>query len=171
MPEGAYDDTAFADLHYGQNYEDAAALYDCVLPMAYSKAYEKDSPWVRSVAEGTIKRGLKTIMGLHAYDTGTGITLSQDIAALQDAPIDGVCLFRFGAFAMAFWDSSVLRLVNTLSQPITDITPFPGSRTITLSPPILPGEDRAVPLPALPDSIRVFSGKGEVCACLFHHQT
>ena len=42
MPEGAYEDIAFSDVHYGQNYQDAAGLYDYALPMAYSKAYEKD---------------------------------------------------------------------------------------------------------------------------------
>ena len=57
MPEGAYGDTAFADLHYGQSYEDAAALYDFAVPMAYSQAYGQDGRWVRMVAEGTLRRG------------------------------------------------------------------------------------------------------------------
>ena len=104
MPEGAYEDTAFSDLHYGQNYEDAAKLYDHVLPMAYAKAYKKDAHWVRDVAQGTLKRGLRTVVGLHAYEGGTGLSLKEDIAALQKTAVDGVCLFREGAFAMAFME-------------------------------------------------------------------
>ena len=68
MPEGAYDDIAFSDVHYGQNYEDAAKLYDYALPMAYSQAYGKGGEWVRDVALGTMKRGMKTIVGVHAYE-------------------------------------------------------------------------------------------------------
>ena len=79
MPEGAYDDTAFADLHYGQSYEDAAVLYDYVLPMAYSRAYEQDSAWVRRVAEGAHAMHVRTVMGLHAFEGGTGASLLDDI--------------------------------------------------------------------------------------------
>lgn len=74
MPEGAYDDISFSDLHYGQNYEDAARLYDYVLPMAYTQAYKQDEKWLRMVAEGTMRRGLTAVMGLHAYEGGTGLS-------------------------------------------------------------------------------------------------
>ena len=167
MPEGAYEDTAFSDLHYGQNYHDAAGLYDYVLPMAYSKAYEKDSLWVRSVAEGTLSRGLKTVMGLHAYDGGTGVSLASDIASLKAVSADGVCLFRYGTFAMAFEEEQGVHIVNTLSQPITAVQPCPQAQTIALDAPILPEEERFIPLSSLPGSVRVFSGGNELCACLF----
>ena len=163
MPEGAYDDTAFSDLHYGQNYDDAAALYDCVLPMAYSKAYDKDAAWVRSVAESTLKKGLRTIMGLHAYDGGTGPSLKEDIAALHQTAIDGVCLFREGAFVPAFADGCRTTLINTLDQPITSILPGPGETLITPENAILPGEERRFTLPCASDVLRAFSGETEVC--------
>ena len=101
MPEGAYDDTAFADLHYGQNYGDAVGLYDYVLPMAYTGSYEKDGTWLQKLAENSAKTGLKTVMGLQAFQPSTGISLRDDIAALQNAPTEGICLFREGSCVMA----------------------------------------------------------------------
>ncbi|MBR4040050.1 MAG: hypothetical protein IKJ11_08150 [Clostridia bacterium] len=163
MPEGAYDDTTFADLHYGQNYEDAAALYDHVLPMAYSKAYEQEARWVKAVAEGTMKRGLKTIVGLHAYDGGTGPSLQADLAALSQTHAEGVCLFREGAFALAFPDGRRVTLVNALDQPITAIHPGPGEALVTLERAILPGEERSIALACAPDALRIFTGNSEAC--------
>lgn len=168
MPEGAYADTAFSDLHYGQNYEDAAALYDQALPMAYSRAYEKDSLWVRNVAEGTLKRGLKTVMGLHAYDGGTGPSLQGDIAALDSAAIDGICLFRWGAFALAFAEGRQLRLLNTLESPITAIQPGREGSVITLDSALAPGEERCITLSSVPETVRVFTAEAEACVYLVH---
>ena len=162
MPEGAYEDTAFADLHYGQSYEDAAALYDFVLPMAYSQAYEKDGDWVRKVAEGTLQRGARTVMGLHAYDGGTAATLARDIAALNALPIDGICLFREGAFVPLFADGEKLTLFNALESPITALQA--GPKCVPFDSPVQPGEERSVSVSCPPDQIRVFSGKTEVCA-------
>lgn len=158
MPEGAYDDIAFADVHYGQNYEDAAKLYDYVLPMAYSQAYEKGGAWVRSVAEGTAKRGLRTVMGLHAYEGGTGDTLREDIAALEGAPIEGVCLFREGAFVLADMLEGELRIFNPLDKPVTAL--MDGEESIALDAPVLPGEERL--LDASPKQLRAFANDTEV---------
>lgn len=166
MPEGAYEDTAFSDLHYGQNYEDAAALYDQVLPMAYSKAYEKDGSWVRDVAVGTLKRGLKTVMGLHAYDGGTGLSLQRDMDALRQSAIDGICLFREGAFAMAFADGRRISLLNTLESPITAVQPGADGPLMPLDSALLPGEERSIALPYAPESIRVFTLDAEACVYL-----
>ena len=166
MPEGAYEDTTFADLHYGQSYADAAVLYDYVLPMAYSKAYEKDSGWVRTVAEGTLKHGLKTVMGLHAYDGGTGPSLQADIAVLDRTAVDGVCLFREGAFAPVIADGRSVTLINTLENPITALLPAPGEAIITPIQAIAPDEERRIALPCAPDRIRIFTGEAEACVYL-----
>ncbi|MBP3656623.1 MAG: family 10 glycosylhydrolase [Clostridia bacterium] len=166
MPEGAYDDTAFSDLHYGQNYDDAAALYDCALPMAYSKAYEKDSSWVRAVADGTLRRGLRTIMGLHAYEGGTGPSLQEDADALCGAAVDGICLFREGAFAMAFSTGRELCLCNTLDAPITAIRADESDSLITPANPILPGTEARVALPHVPHTLRIYTDKAEACVWL-----
>ena len=158
MPEGAYEDIAFADVHYGQNYEDAAALYDYALPMAYSQAYGKDGAWVRQVAEGTAKRGLRTVMGLHAYEGGTGDTLRADIAALRDAPVEGICLFREGACVMAFAEGNVLRVFNPLESPVTALSD--GEAPIALDGPLQPGEERSLIVPT-PRQLRAFTAAGE----------
>lgn len=161
MPEGAYDDTAFSDLHYGQNYEDAAQLYDVVLPMAYSKAYEKDSHWVQSVARGSVRRGLKTIVGLHAYDGGTAASLRSDIAALSGEAIDGICLFREGAFAAAIPDGGKLRLINMLDQPITAVVSADGTSLLPAGKTIDPEEESLLPISS--GLLSAFSGDREIC--------
>lgn len=164
MPEGAYEDIAFADVHYGQNYEDAAKLYDYVLPMAYSQAYGKDGAWVRQVSEGTAKRGLRTVMGLHAYEGGTGETLRQDIAALKGAPMEGICLFREGAFVAAFAEDHALQVFNPLDNPIVSLAD--GDSPIALDSPILPGEERTLRISSAPDHLKAFTAAGEVCIYL-----
>ena len=166
MPEGAYEDSAFPDLHYGQNYEDAAHLYDCVLPMAYSKAYEKDSAWVRSVAEGSLKRGLKTIVGLHAYAGGTGPSLKADLSSLVHTPVSGVCLFRFGAFALAIADGTTLRIINTLDQDITSVQIDGGKELLPSGKCITPDCEEVFPLAEQPSLLRIFCKDTEACVYL-----
>ena len=164
MPEGAYEDTAFADLHYGQSYQDAAALYDFAVPMAYSRAYGQDARWVREVARGTLNKGLRTVVGLHAYEGGTGVTLRQDRAALQGVPVDGVCLFREGAFVQAKADSLSLLLWNPLDQPVTAWAT--GEVRHRLKEPVPPGTEGRIPLPENPEELRLFSGEEECCVCV-----
>lgn len=166
MPEGAYEDIAFSDVHYGQNYADAAKLYDYALPMAYSQAYEKDAAWVRDVALGTMKRGLKTIVGVHAYEGGTGATLQADIAAVQDIPVEGVCLFREGAAAVAFADGKTISLYNPLDGEITRVDAVRGEESAVVPCSVLPGEEKRIPLPFAPDMLRAYAGEKEVCIYL-----
>ena len=164
MPEGAYGDTAFADLHYGQSYEDAAALYDFAIPMAYSQAYGQDGRWVRMVAAGTLRRGLRTVAGLHAYEGGTGDTLREDLSSLRDEPVDGVCLFREGAFILALREEKGLLIRNPLEKPVTALQAC--GQDILLKEPVLPGTERRVSLPCAPDGLRAFSGEEECCIFL-----
>ena len=161
MPEGAYDDLAFADLHYGQNYEDAAGLYDYALPMAYSLAYDKDAQWVRQVAEGTLKHGLKTVVGLHAYEGGTQATLQADIAALADTPVEGVCLFREGAFVMAFAGPESLTVYNAMDVTITRLMVDDQAHDVSLAS----GDDITLPCPGA-STVQAFNGDKELCVYL-----
>lgn len=161
MPEGAYDNIAFSDLHYGQNYDDAAQIYDCALPMAYSKAYDKDGLWVRQVAEGTVRRGLKTVVGLHAYEGGTGLTLKEDIAALEGAPVEGICLFREGATALAFADGRRISVYNPMKENIDRIIICNGEYSAVLNETIMPGEEKSFTLPCDCMGIRVLTGETE----------
>ena len=160
MPEGAYADTAFADLHYGQSYEDAAALYDYGIPMAYSRAYGKDGAWVRSVAEGALARNVRTVAGLHAYEGATGVTLRDDIAALKGAGTAGICLFREGAFVMAREEGPVLWLYNPLKKPVTALAA--EDRPIPLSSPVAPGCEGRVHISGTAAGLRAWTGGDEV---------
>jgi len=162
MPEGAYDDIAFSDVHYGQNYEDAAKLYDYALPMAYSQAYGKDGAWVRDVALGTMKRGMQTIVGVHAYEGGTGETLQADIAALQDVPVAGVCLFREGATVLAFLADGGIDVHNPLEEAVTRIDARRGEEWVSIDCTLQPGEEKNVPLAFEPEGLRAFTGEKEV---------
>lgn len=84
MPDGAAsEDTSFADLHYGQRYEDAAKLYDYILPMAYSKDYGQDAAWVANVAKNAIASGNKVVCGLQAYYPATSGVLMDDVNAVK----------------------------------------------------------------------------------------
>jgi Uncharacterized protein conserved in bacteria len=99
MPEGAYPDTAFSDLHYGQNYHDAAELYDFVVPMAYHVEYKKSPEWVLDVAMGAIACGNRTLAGIQAYGEGDfqAAKAAFDLVAKTNNPLlEGVCLFRYG---------------------------------------------------------------------------
>ena len=78
MPEGAYDE-AFADLHYGQNYRDAAELYDYISPMAYSTSYGKDEFWVGKLSKNASLLGNKVVAGLQAFDNATSDRLNAEI--------------------------------------------------------------------------------------------
>ena len=162
MPEGAYEDIAFSDVHYGQNYEDAAGLYDYALPMAYSQAYGKDGAWVRDVALGTMKRGMQTIVGVHAYEGGTGETLLADIAALKDVPVAGVCLFREGATVLAFPAEGGIDAHNPLDNAVTRIDARKGDAWVSIDCDIQPGEEKHLPLDFAPEGLRAFTGDKEV---------
>ena len=164
MPEGAYDDTAFADLHYGQSYEDASVLYDYALPMAYSLAYEQDGDWVRRVAEGAHAKHVRTVVGLHAFEGGTGASLLRDMCALQGAKTEGVCRFREDAFVMARAEGGCLWLYNPLPAPVTAVTA--DGRRLSMAAPLREGEERSVPISGSPRNLRAFAGEKEVCVYL-----
>lgn len=166
MPEGAYEDTAFADLHYGQSYEDAARLYDYAVPMAYSKAYEQDACWVRRVAEGSIRKGNKTLIGLHAYGGGTGPSLQADANAVKNVPVEGICLFREGATAMAYAEGKEVSVYNALTEPLTGISFLSGEESVMKTETIHPGEEKRFHLPFETDALRVFEGMEERCVYL-----
>jgi len=108
MPEGAYEN-AFSDLHYGQNYEDAADLYDYVCPMAYSTNYGKTDSWVVTLAKNTIDKGNKVVMGIQTYDNANSnriMTEMENIRALMKnskygSGMLGTVFFRAGTFEYA----------------------------------------------------------------------
>ena len=115
MPEGAVfegtDDYAFAELHYGQNYMDAAELYDYVCPMAYTGSYADGSPeWFASIAENAAAMGNKVVMGTQAYYPAMSTNLTQEIEAvrqlLPNENILGIVHFRHTQFSYAKFNYS-----------------------------------------------------------------
>ena len=108
MPEGAYDE-AFASLHYGQDYRDAAALYDYICPMAYSTGYGKEETWVRTVAENSIRMGNRVVMGLQAFGGVSSARLMGETESLRLLSLEkqwtdgmrGVVFFRSSQFDYA----------------------------------------------------------------------
>ena len=171
MPEGAYADSAFADLHYGQRYERLAGLADLLLPMAYSRAYRQGPDWTAEVARGTVRKAAgraEVMTGLHAYEGGTGITLAEDRRAAEAVPgTSGVCLFREGAFVWAFADGRRLTLVNALNKPLAACRMSRGSAALTRSIAAESGGVCTLDLPFAPESVQAWTADGEVCAALF----
>lgn len=166
LPEGAYEDVSFADLHYGQNYLDAAPLYDYVLPMSYSAAYKEGPEWVRKTAEVSMRRGLKTAVGLHAYEGGTGASLLADEKILADLPLHGIALFREGATAMAFADDRELMVYNAMDDSLSRIEAVAGGDVVSFEKVLSSGEEAHLKLPFAPEYIRVFAGEVEKCVYL-----
>ena len=106
QPDGATD-PAFGNIHYGQSYEDAADLYDYILPMAYSADFSRDSGWVADVAEAAVSAGNRVVVGLQAYSPVTTAQLLSDISAVEalrteaGGSVLGFALFRNGTFGSA----------------------------------------------------------------------
>ncbi|MBP3412674.1 MAG: family 10 glycosylhydrolase [Oscillospiraceae bacterium] len=109
MPEGGITygsaDVAFGDLHYGQNYEDAAKLYDYICPMAYSASYGVESQWMADIATYSVQTGNQVVMGLQSFYPLTSVELMSDIEAVRALlPMDGVlgiAHFRHTQFSYA----------------------------------------------------------------------
>lgn len=159
MPEGAYNDPTFADLHYGQNYKDAVGLYDYVLPMAYTKSYDKDGTWLQKLAENCGKAGLKTVMGLQAFPAATGDSLVEEIDALQNTGVGGICLFREGSCAMAYKNGCSVTVYNATEDSITAVTACGKQESEKIQTELQPGEAADLTLPFDVVSIRAFAGE------------
>ncbi len=104
MPEGMYDE-AFADLHYGQNYEDCAKLYDYVVPMAYSATYGYSPAKMAEMTKACVEKGNKVVMGFQSYYPTTSAQLQGDVEAVRGLMgtegVLGICHFRHSQFSYA----------------------------------------------------------------------
>ena len=134
MPEGAYE-SSYADLHYGQNYDDTAELYDYICPMAYSTNYGKTDDWVVTLAKNSIDKGNGVVMGIQVFDSATSTRIMaemENIRALMNDPkygegMLGTVFFRSGTFiyAKATYDTAsqtiTVKLDNTGSAAYTQV--------------------------------------------------
>ena len=134
MPEGAYE-ASYADLHYGQNYDDAAELYDYICPMAYSTNYGKTEDWVVTLAKNSIDKGNGVVMGIQVFDSATSTRIMaemENIRALMKDPkyadgMLGTVFFRSGTYvyAKATYDNDnkiiTVKLENTGSAAYTQV--------------------------------------------------
>ncbi len=134
MPEGAYEN-AYADLHYGQNYDDAADLYDYICPMAYSINYGKTDDWVVTLAKNSIDKGNKVVMGIQVFDAATSTRIMAEMENIRDLMKDptygsgmlGTVFFRSGTFeyAKATYDTEnkiiTVKIENTGSSAYTQV--------------------------------------------------
>ena len=134
MPEGAYD-SATSELHYGQSYDDAAALYDYVCPMAYSASYGKNESWVTDIAKKAIDKGNKIVMGIQVFDAATSARIMAEMENIRKLMSDptygsgmlGAVFFRSGTFeyAKATYDTAsktiTVKLENINSSAYTQV--------------------------------------------------
>lgn len=163
MPEGAYDDLAFSDLHYGQNFRDMADIVDMALPMSYSRTYQQGSEWVAMVARNTLRCGLPTLAGIHAFEGGTGQTVQEDVtAALAVEGICGVCLFRAGAVMLAWADAHELRLYNPSSSTLSRLVLQSGEQSVSVQITLPPYQEITVSSPFRAVLVRAFAGDTEL---------
>ena len=96
------DDWAFADLHYGQNYADAADLYDYICPMAYAPTFSQGPDWMAHLAENSVALGNKVVMGLQSYYPMKSAELMAEINAVEDIEgVLGIVHFRHTQFSYA----------------------------------------------------------------------
>ena len=140
MPEGAYagndragdvSGVAFAALHYGQSYADAAKLYDHAAIMAYAPTYGKDGSWIRHLVQNAANiYGCRTAAGLQAYGVGNSATLQENMRALtplnSEPKFLGCALFRAGETILCRAEKSndgmLLTVNNLCGQPLTKLT-------------------------------------------------
>lgn len=112
LPWGAYDSNflvaqsdsrTFADVQYGQNYNDAASIYDFIIPMAYWSDFGKSPQW-EAVLYGNARRIFgkdRVFAGLQSYSTDRTEDLCDAVNFIEEMEGDGLVFFRYGAFGLS----------------------------------------------------------------------
>ncbi len=132
MPEGAYDEN-FADVYYGQNYEELAKYLDFFVIMAYPKAFDKPPTWIKLVIENAkIKEGKKVWVAIQGFDNVSSSCLEKQILNARISSPSGIALFRFGEMERkwkSFNNGFKLRLFSRKKKEIRGII-YKGKGTI-----------------------------------------
>lgn len=112
LPWGAYDSIflasqsdsrTYADVQYGQNYNDAALIYDFIIPMAYWSDFKKSPQWA-AVLYGNARRIFgkgRVYAGLQAYSTDMTDDLCDAVNFIEQMEGDGLVFFRYGGFGLS----------------------------------------------------------------------
>ncbi len=156
MPEGAYMDHAFSDLHYGQKYDALSPMFDYLAVMSYSKAYDKKSGWITEIGRNLMEKKIPFITGIQTYDHQDGASIHEDILSARVSSPSGIVLFREGECAIVYKDSGI-QLFNDTPYPITEIELIYENKTESLHISVTPGEIKKLDFPIAPDYIRLFS--------------
>ena len=107
MPEGAYN-AGYADLHYGQNHEDATKLYDYICPMAYSTDFKLDAEWPIRSAKGDLALGAEVVVGLQAYNGAPAERIREEVDRLLALRAEDERVLGYSFFRNASYDYSTI---------------------------------------------------------------
>ncbi len=144
MPEGSFDgnynvsganSSSFALLHYGQDYNDAAAFYDYLCPMLYSRTFNWSAQCLLALVANATKCGNKIVAGLELYNSvdradliagvspTTTYQINAEIEGLRklseiNESVIGVAYFRTGLYTFA--NSTVDEANKTIAVQIYD---------------------------------------------------
>lgn len=162
MPEGAYRDHAFADLHYGQDYDDLSRLFDYFLVMSYSKAYGKTSEWISDIGKNLTDKNISFVTGIQTYDHADGASIQSDIGSALGASNNGIVLFREGECAIVYNDCG-MQLFNDTDYKITKAEYRYGNKSEISNLVIMPGQTAPLNLSLIPDQILLYSEDKDVC--------
>ncbi len=162
MPEGAYQDHSFADLHYGQVYDELSPLFDYLVPMAYSKAYDQNSAWIQKIGINLHNKNTPYVMGVQAYDHASGLITQGDIEEAKSIPNKGYALFREGECAIVYRDHDLL-LFNDTPYAIAEIEIISDSSTHIMPVSVQPDEVVSLNVSFVPKRIMARCGQEDVC--------
>ena len=162
MPEGAYRDHAFADLHYGQDYDDLSRLFDYFLVMSYSKAYGKTSEWISDIGKNLTDINISFVTGIQTYDHADGASIQSDIGSALGASNNGIVLFREGECAIVYNDCG-MKLFNDTDYKITKAEYRYGNKREISDLLIMPDQTAPLNLSLIPDQILLYSQDKDIC--------
>lgn len=162
MPEGAYKDHSFADLHYGQIYDELSPMFDYLAVMSYTKAYSKESDWISEIGQNLLEKKIPFITGIQTYDHQDGLSIQKDLLSAYASSPNGIVLFREGECAVLYNDAGA-KLFNATPYPITEIELISKAGAEKIHTSVLPGETALLDLSSLPDQICLNSYDKSVC--------
>ena len=97
-----------ADVYYAQSYSLNSPLLDMIAPMAYFKAFDEPTSWLKSITEGALKQvgsECKIFAGVQSYDGTTPEELKEEILYALEGGASGIVIFRYATTTPEQWDA------------------------------------------------------------------